>query len=133
VAIMPKIPLTEYEIELVRYCAQHYLDKGEILGYAEFPRYEELGRRKILEAEARFVRFGLMRGWASNGVEILPAVFDLLEQWDNPPLPDYRDRLTKWVWSKPRRIIIYLLVVVCPAFVGGMVIKGAVSGWLGIK
>ena len=130
---MATVALTEYEVELVRFCAQHYLDKSEILGFVEFPRYGELGRDKILKTVERFQRFGLMQGWASNGIEILPAVFAMLEEWDNPPLPDYRDQMTKWFWSKPWSLVAYVLVVGLPAVVGWISMLKTVVGWIGVK
>ena len=129
---MAKIPLTEYEVQLVRFCAQQYIEKGDILRYVDFPHYEELGRKKILEARDRFARFGLMRGDSDKGVRILPAVLELVEQWDNPPLPDYRDRLTKWFWSKPWSIVIYVLVVGVPAIVGWVVMVRTIVEWLSL-
>ncbi len=130
---MAKIRWTEYEIELIRFCAQHYLDKGEILGYAEFPRYEELGHQKILETRARFMRFGLMEGVSTNAVRVLPAVLDVVEQLDNPPLPDYRDWLTKWFWSKPWSIVIYILIVGLPAALGWVIMLKTILEWLGVR
>ena len=130
---MAKIPLTEYEVELVRFCAKRYLDKGEILGYVEFPRYQELGSEQIVEIHTRFERFGLMAGFSSNGVRILPAVLDLVEQWDNPPLPDYRDRLTKWFWSKPWSIAVYALIIGLPALLGWVVMLKTILEWLGVR
>lgn len=130
---MAKIPLTEYEVELVRFCAQHYLDKGEILGYVDFPRYEELGRKKIVETHERLMRFGLMQAFSSDQVMIPPSVLEQVEEWDNPPLPDYRDRLTKWFWSKPWSIVVYTLVVGLPAVVGWVVMLKTVLEWLGAR
>ena len=59
-----------------------------------------------------------------------PAVFDLLNAWKNPPPPDYRDLVTKWFWSKPWSIAVYLLIVGLPAVLGWVVIFRAALAWL---
>lgn len=130
---MAKIPLTEYEVELIRFCARHYLDKGDILGYVEFPHYKELGMIKIVETQERLMRFGLMQAFSSDHVRIPPAVLEQVEKWDNPPLPDYRDRLTKWFWSKSWSIVIYTLIVGLPAVVGWVAMLKIVLEWLGVR
>jgi hypothetical protein len=74
---MVTIPLDEYEVELVRFLAKHYLDNSEVVGYVELPRYEELGRDRIMESTERLIRFGLLRGFSSNGIRIMPVVVGL--------------------------------------------------------
>jgi hypothetical protein len=127
---MAKKPLTEYEIELVRFCAKHYLEKGEVLGYSECPKHEELGRKAVMEAIDRLMRFNLLAGFSSNGFRIMPALLEQVEEWDNPPLPDYRDRITKWFWSKPWSIAVYILVVGMPAVIGWIVMLKTILEWM---
>ena len=127
---MAKITLTEYEVELVRFCAKHYQERSEILGYVQCPKYEELGRKTVMESIERLMRFNLLKGSSSSGFEILPAVLDLVEELDNPPLPDYRDRVTKWFWSKPWSIVVYILVVGMPAVLGWIVMLKTILQWL---
>ena len=132
----PLLPhLTEYEVELVRFCARHYLDKakGEILAYVDFPRYEELGNQEIVKTQEHLMRFGLMQGFSSDHIRIPPAVLGAVQRWDNPPLPDYRDRLTKWFWSKRWSLVFYVLFVGLPFLIGWVTILTAVHEWFGVK
>lgn len=109
---MPTIPLDEYEQELVRFFAQCYLEHREEIDHEEFPRYAELGKERILQARERLTDAELITGAHSTGIKVLPAILDAVKQLDNPLLPDYRDKLTKWFWSKPWSIAIYILVAV---------------------
>ena len=124
-----RLPLTDYEKELVRFCAKHYAEKGEFLPYVNFPRYNELGREKIVATHIRLDRFGLLLGSSSDSARISPTVLELVEEWDHPPLPDYRDWLTKWFWSKRWSLVIYALVVGFPAVVGWVVLGKTISEW----
>ena len=51
----------------------------------------------------------------------------------NPPLPHYRDWLTKWFWSKPWSMVVYVLVIGLPALLGWVVMLKTILEWLGIK
>lgn len=128
-----EIPFTEYEVELVRFFAQRYTIGDEIVNMKELPRYEEVGKEKLYHIRSRFTDYGLLKGHDTESVEVLPAVLGLVEQWDHPPPPDYRDRLTTWFWSKPWSIVMYIVVIGLPALVGWVVMGKTILEWLGIK
>jgi hypothetical protein len=130
---LARLPLTDYEKELVRFCAKHYQEKGEFLSYTEFPHYKDFGKAKAVEIHIRLDRFGITRGGDSDSMKISPDVLELVEQWDNPPIPDYRNRVTKWFWSQPWSIVVYVLTVGFPALVGWVMMGKTLLGWLGVK
>jgi hypothetical protein len=129
---MPTIPFDEYEQELVRFFAQRYLEHKEQIDHEQFPRYEELGKERILQVRKRLRDAGLITGVHVTRIEILPAILHAAEQLDNPPLPDYRDKLTKWFWSKPWSIVIYVLIVGLPALLGWVIMLKTLLEWFGI-
>jgi hypothetical protein len=126
----------EYEKELVRWLAQKYLDhEGDMISVANFPRYEEVGKGRAFDARKRLTDAGLIEGVASWEIEVLPLCVELVRRWDNPPPeppPDYRDKLSKWFWSKPWSIVVYAAIVVLPAAVGYIVMAKTILEWLGI-
>ncbi|MGO9115608.1 MAG: hypothetical protein ACLP9L_40895 [Thermoguttaceae bacterium] len=70
-----------------------------------------------------------------EGVRILPSVFAVVHRLDNPPpepLPDYRDKVTKWFWSKPWSLAAYIVVVGLPALLGYVVMAKTILEWTGI-
>ena len=127
---LARLPLTDYEKELVRFCAKYYQEKGEYLSYTEFPRYGDFGRNKVVETHIRLTRFGLLLGDTSDSAQISPTVLEVVEQWDNPPPVDYRDWLKKHFWSKPWSMVIYAMGwgLVFPALVGWFAMAKAVVG-----
>jgi hypothetical protein len=127
--------LDDYEKELVRFCAERYLAHNELIEHSDFPRYAEVGKQKALSARQRITEAGLIKGSDSESIEALPACAKLVRQWDNPPpepLPDYKDKLSKWFWSKPWSIGVYVVVVGLPAVLGYVVMAKTILEWLGI-
>jgi hypothetical protein len=136
----------DYEKELVRFFAQRYLAHQEFISHAEFPRYEEVGKQKVLDARRRIREAGLIEGMHTEGIidtglidlidrsriKVLPTCLELVHAWDNPPMPDYWDKMTKWFWSKPWSVVVFLVVVVLPALVGYIVMLKTIAEWLGI-
>ena len=130
---MVEIAFNEYEIELVRFFAQRSTGGEEIVNMKEVPRYDEVGKEKVYHIRKRFTDYGLLKGYSSEDVEVLPTVLELVQQWDNPPLPDYRDKMTKWFWSKRWSMVVYVLVVGLPALLGWVVMLKTILEWLGVR
>ncbi len=128
--------LDDYEKELVRWLAQKYLDhEGGMISVADFPRYQEVGRERAFDARERLTNAGLIEGVASWEIEVLPACVELVRQWDNPPpepLPDYRDKLSKWFWSKPWSVPVLVVLVGLLAIVTWIGMIKTVLEWFGI-
>jgi hypothetical protein len=106
-----------------------------MISVADFPRYAEVGKDRAFDARKRLTDAGLIEGVASWEIEVLPACVELARRWDNPlpePLPDYRDKLSKWFWSKPWSVVIYVVVVGLPALLGYVVMAKTMLEWLGI-
>ncbi len=128
-----EVPLTVYEVELLEFFAQRFQAGKEIVNMEEFPRYAEVGKEEALRARKRLTDYGLLKGYSSMDVEIPAIVVGLVEFWHNPPPADYRDRVTRWFWSKWWSIGIYLLVVGLPTVVGWIVMVKTVLEWIGVK
>ena len=139
-----KITLSNYEVEVVRFLAKHFTERGELVRPDMFPRYKTWGGDTVHEVVGRLIRFRLvelvknLRGEPQAyeaGVRILPAVFAVVDRLDNPPpepLPDYRDKVSKWFWSKPWSVVVYLVVVGLPALLGYVVMTKTILEWTGI-
>ena len=128
-----KIPLTEYEVELLEFFAQRFHDGNEVVSMEEFPRYAEVGKEEALRVRKRLTDYGLLVGYSSMNIEVPAKVLGLVESWKNPPPADYRDSLTKWFWSRWWSIGIYILVVGLPTVVGWIVMVKTVLEWIGVK
>jgi len=105
-----------------------------MISVANFPRYEEVGKDRAFEARKRITMLGLSRRCLLE-IDVLPTCVELVRQWDNPPpipLPDYKDKLSKWFWSKPWSIGVYIVVVGLPAALGYVVMAKTILEWLGI-
>ena len=125
--------LDDEEKEIVRCLARKYVERGEDIDYEDFNRKFTLNDQESFSLRNRLKAQGLIEDGISDGdVRVLPACVELVRQWDNPPLPDYRDRLTKWFWSKPWSLAAYLVVVGLPAMVGYIVMAKTILEWLGI-
>jgi hypothetical protein len=125
--------LDDYEKGLVRLFAQRYLDHREYVDEVEYPNDPDNPRR-LGQAIDRLAQAKLI--WLSpdenEPLAVDPACVELARQWDNPPLPDYRDKLTKWFWSKPWSVVVYVVVVGVPAAVGYVVMAKTILEWCGI-
>ncbi len=118
---------------VVRFLAKHLLEKDDWIGFDELYGFRDFGKDKMKGVHARLFRLGLLPNRSSQGPGISPDVLELVKHWDNPPLPDYGDKLTKWFWSKPWSIVVYVLVVGLPALLGWVVMLRTILEWLGIK
>ncbi len=129
--------LDENDKELVRFLAKRFLNRDisnrDIIGYVEFPHYQDLGCDKILEQCERLNRCGLLQTFSNNGETILPTVLELVEYWDNPPLPNLKDELIKWFWSRPWSVVVFVVVVGLPLLVTWVSMLKTLLEWLGIK
>ncbi len=127
--------LDDYEKELVRWLAQRFLARNEHVNETEFPRYAELGIQKIHAARKQIREAGLIEGTSMYSIKVLPACVELVRKWDTPPLgplPDYRDKVSKWFWSKPWSIGVYVIVVALPAALGYVVMAKTILEWMGV-
>jgi hypothetical protein len=137
--------LDDYEKEMVRWCAQKYLDHEDETTLEGFPRFSEVGQERVCAARDRLVNANLIEGIplrlmgesscvgvSSREFRVLPACVELVHAWDHPPLPDYRDKLTKWFWSKPWSIVVYIVVIGLPALLGYIVMLQTILEWAGI-
>ena len=122
--------LTLYDKELVQFCADYLPENGEILPFQDFPHFRTLGMKEIYKSYGRLWYFGLMEKHDADNATISLAVLDLVNAWKNPPPPDYRDQVTKWFWSKPWSVALYVLVVGLPAVLGWVVMFKALLDWL---
>jgi hypothetical protein len=132
---MTEPTLDDYEKELVRFFAQRYLDHQGVVGRGELPRQKELDEHREAVALNRLDNAGLIDIVSRSEVKVLPACVKVAQRWDNPPpapLPDYRDRLSKWFWSKRWSLGVYALVVGLPAALGYLVMVKTICEWLGI-
>jgi hypothetical protein len=102
-----------------------------VIGFNEFYRFGDLGKEKMEEVHTRLFRLGLLLNHTSSGPAISSNVIDLIRHWDNPPLPDYRDKVTKWFWSKPWSMGIYILIIGIPALVGWVLMLKELLIWCG--
>ena len=123
--------LDDYEKSLVRFFAQQYLLHQEIVnveGLPPSPESTQSSRKAVL----RLREAGLIEVQTRAHLKILPACVRLTNQWDTPSLPDYRDRLTTWFWSRPWSIVVYLVIVGVPALVGYVAMLKTVLEWIGV-
>ena len=105
---MSYIEPDEYEQELIRFFAQRYREQNECVDYHEFPRYEEKGIGAINWARDRLTQIGVITGEHSTGIRVLPKILEVLELINNPPkppLPDYRDARTNFIWPVVSQLI----------------------------
>ncbi|MGO9115607.1 MAG: hypothetical protein ACLP9L_40890 [Thermoguttaceae bacterium] len=128
--------LDDYEKELVRWLAQKYLDReGNLVNVITFPRFQEIGQERAFAARKVLTDAVLIKGVGSWEIEVLPSSVALVKQWDNPPpepLPDYRDKLSKWFWSKPWSVPVLVVLVGLPAIVTWIGMVKTVLEWTGI-
>ncbi|MGO8750272.1 MAG: hypothetical protein ACLQNE_30375 [Thermoguttaceae bacterium] len=126
------LSFSDHEKDLVRLGARHYSDKGGIVAYDELYRLKELGRELVSPMVERLKGFGLFESIDAGSIKALPACVELVHAWDNPPTPDYRDKITKWFWSKRWSAAVYIVVVVLPALVCWIAMLKTLLEWLGI-
>ena len=122
--------LTLYDKDLVQFCAEYLLENGETLRFQDFPRFRQLGMKEINKAYGHLFYFGLMENRDADSATISPAVLELVDAWKHPPPPNYLDLATKWFWSKPWSIAVYVLIVVLPAVLGWVWMVRTVLAWL---
>lgn len=124
--------LDDYEKELVRFFAQRCREHHELVERTELPRHQEVDDHTEAVALNRLDEAELISIFTRSQVKVLPACVELVQAWDNPPLPDYRDKATKWFWSKWWSLPVWLVFVGLPALVGYIVMLKTILEWLGI-
>ena len=127
----------EKDRALIRWFAEKYRDHEETLSYDIFCNHLKLHRAECSKIRRRMLVLGVIAGGETyeTSIIILPTCVELVHAWDNPPpepLPDYRDKLSKWFWSKPWSIGLYVLVVVLPAALGYIVTAKTILEWTGV-
>lgn len=75
-----EISFDEYDAECLAFLTEHFDQKGEYVDINVFPRYEELGRDRVMQTITRFRRFNMVEFHTSASIEILPQVFDVADQ-----------------------------------------------------
>ena len=127
-----RMQFSDYEKDVIRYCAKYYGEKDTLVEIEGLPHSKELGTG-IWGLVDRLSRLRLLGSPATAAHRtILPACVELVHAWDNPPLPDYRDKVTKWFWSKWWSVGIYLVVIILPASVGYIVMLKTALEWMGV-
>ena len=122
--------LDDYEKECVRFFAERYRSHKEIINHEEFPRYNEVGRQKVLDARKRIREACLIAGFHTEAIKVLPRCVEIVQQWDNPPLRDRWDEVTKWFRSKPWSLPVLVLLVGLPALKGWVDVLKAILEWM---
>ena len=107
----------DYEKELLRFFAQRYRAHQEEVKRDELPRHQEVDENIEAKALVKIAEAGLIEPIDRSEVRVLPACVEKVHAWDNPPLPDYWDRSTKWFRSNPWLVVFGLVVVVLSALV----------------
>jgi len=79
---MPRtgVSFDDYEAECLAFLTEHFDQKGEFVDLDAFPRYQELGRDRVMETIQRFRRLNLIGFHSRSSIEILPQVFDVADQ-----------------------------------------------------
>lgn len=136
---MVKVGLSDYETELLRFFAKFYQEVGAIVQEEQIPVPDGMSAEEARESVLRLIRFKYVELETRGSLAINPRVIEAVEGLDTPPpepppapLPDYRDKLSKWFWSKPWSIGVYVLVVGLPAALGYVVMAKTILEWTGI-
>ncbi len=124
--------LDDYEKELVRFFAQRDREHQEVVSREELPRHHEVDDHTEAVALNRIDEAGLIDLFTRSQVKVLPACVELVHAWDNPPLPDYRDKVTKWFWSKRWSLPVLVVFVGLPALVTWIGMLKTILEWFGI-
>jgi hypothetical protein len=82
--IRTEVSFDDYEAECLAFLTDHFDQKGEIVDIDQFPRYEELGRDRVMETIERFRRFNLIQFHTRASIEVLPTVFEVADQLRAP-------------------------------------------------
>jgi|SRR5208282_3063276 len=126
----------EFENDLVRFFARQFLKGHTKVSWHEFSGFGK-DEAQITTAINRLLSARLIKnikGLPEKTIQIDAACVQLVRQWDNAPpepLPDYRDKLSKWFWSKPWSIGVYVVVIGLPAALGYVVMVKTIVEWLG--
>jgi hypothetical protein len=126
------VKFSEYEQEVIHFLAKRYSDEGNLVFLGEFPRFEELGRDKIVEVAKRLARLQMVEWHTNERLEIFPNVLAVANQLDNPPLRDYWDEATKRFRSKRWSLLVLGLVFGLPAAITWIGMLKTFLEWFGI-
>jgi hypothetical protein len=110
----------ERDEALIRWFAEKYRNHDEQVGYDTFCEHLKLPRAECSKMRRRMLRAGLIAEGESyqTSIIILPECVEVVNQWDNPPLPDYWDKATRWLRSKPWSLPLFIAVVMLPLVKG---------------
>lgn len=116
---MNEIHLSDAEIDVARFLAQHFREKGKFdyVAYSDFPNYEELGEQQAANIAQRFKSFGWVGSVAAGTFKVEPAILDIAYQLDNPPPKDYWKRTVTWFRSNRWSVPFVLILIVLPLLV----------------
>jgi len=124
---------TPNEEKIIRHLHRRYMSGAAWFTYNEaIPSDAEITQEEFMHLLGRLYSGGFLIKDEGSPPTIAPSICDLVEALDNPPPPDYRDKLSKWFWSKRWSIGVYLLVVGVPAAVGYIVMLKTILQWFGI-
>ena len=133
---------SDSEIAVLRFLQAEYLQNTRNWP-ADCPESKSIIERFNLEQGEYYSMMARFEasGWVTLGakghngefVKIDPSIVEIVRRLANPPLPDYRDKVTKWFWSKPWSMVAYILVVGVPALLGWVVMLKTILEWLGIR
>ncbi len=79
-----EVTYDDYEAECLGFLADHFDKEGEFVDIDDFPRFEEVGRDRVNGVLSRFRRFNLIQFHTRGSIEILPHLFDVVEQLSAP-------------------------------------------------
>ena len=103
------------EKELFRFLAKHFDEKGKIVEFSEFPRFDKVKKSGVVRETTRLYRYGLLSDYGPTGYIIPHALLEVAYELDHPPRKDYRKVIPDWFFSKPWSIPVLVIAVVLPA------------------
>jgi hypothetical protein len=126
------MPFSNFEKELLRFCAQCYCEKPDEVAYKDLPGYKDPGYDKIQPVLSRLIQLKLLRGFSDKAIKVLPGCVELVHTWENPPLPDRWGEATKWFRSKRWSLPVLVIAVGLPALKGWVDVIKMLLDWMGI-
>jgi hypothetical protein len=125
----------DYEIKLIRFFAQRFQEHKDEVERTEVPGRcnEPVGDdHESSVSIKRLAEYGLIKIVTHGKFKALPGVYEIVQKWDNPPLPDRPAEIKKWFFSKWWSIPIMGIFVVLPALVGYITTLKTILKWCAI-
>jgi len=129
---MAMIGFSDEEQEYIRALAEHYDKTGTVIALKDLPRYEEFGQQKVLDLVARLKRYDFVEFHSRDSLKIFPLVLDIVDQIDNPPVPNYWQELRKWLLKSKWRVAIVAAFVLLPLIVKWVEMLKTMLTWIGV-